>query len=215
MKTPTEKSKEIVVLEKKTDRALQVAQNLVVTSGGEMLKAGEFRKEIKNIAKNAKEEKERATKPLNEVLKTIIGWFAPIEENCETVVEMIDERMLKYQSVMDAKRQKAEDEARVKQEEIQKELDKGKISEIEAVKAIEKTETKLEKAPEAIKSSSDFYTRVDRKVKFTEPAQLSEKDSRALIVGGYLVWNEVKGRKDALSGVLTTGVEVYEQKSLI
>lgn len=211
----TEKSKEIALLEKKTSRALQAAQTLTVINDDEMLKAGEFRKEIKEIAKLAKEEKEKATKPLNDALKTIRGWFAPLEENCDQVISLISSKMLVYQEKVDNKKREAAEETQRKIDEANKALEKGKITEQEAAKVIEKAETKLEKVPEAIRASEDFHTRVDRKVRFTEPTQLSEKDARVLIVGGYLVWDEVKGRKDALVGVLTTGVEVYEQKSLI
>lgn len=211
----TEKTKEIVILEKKTNQALLEAENIKITNDDEMLKAGEFRATIKQYAKEAKEEKEKATKPLNEVLKTVRSWFAPIEENCEKIVSTVGIKMSKYTEEVEEKRRKAEREAQEKIDLAQKELDKGKITEKEAEKIVSKAEIKLEKAPEVITKSDSFHTRVDRKIRFADISKLSFKQQVFLIENGYLVWDEVKGRRDALSGTLTVGVEVYEQKSFI
>lgn len=211
----TEKTKEIVVIEKKINKALQDVASLKIVDDHSMLEAGEFRKVIKTIAKNAKEEKEKVTKPMNDVLKTVRGWFAPIEENCDKIISIVEMKMEEYQEKVNEKRIKAEEEAQRKIEEAEKLLAKGKISEKEAEKVIEKVETKLEKAPEVITKSDSFHTRVDRKIKFSDPIHLSIDDVRYLVGGKYLVWDEVKGRRDALSGVLTVGVEIYEQKSFI
>ena len=214
-KMNTEKTKEIIVLEKKTNQALHTAESIVITNDDEMLKAGEFRATIKQYAKEAKEEKEKATKPLNDVLKTIRSWFAPIEENCEKIVSLVGSKMSQYTEEIEAKRRKAEKEAQDKINLAQKELDKGKITEKQAEKILIKVEAKLEKVPEAITKSESFHTRIDRKVRFLDPVQIGASDLRFLVDKGYLVWEEVKARKDALNGTLTVGVEVYEQKSFI
>ena len=182
MKTQ-EKSKEIVALEKKTNKALDTARELKVTNDEEMEKAGEFRLSIKSIAKNAKEEKEKATKPLNEALKTIRSWFAPLEENCEAVLEIVDEKMLDYQNRQEEKRRKAE--------------------------------TKLDKVAEAPMASSTFHTRTTKGVTFQDPKTLQPALAKKLIDGGYLVWDEVKARRDALNGLDVPGTVIVEQKSLV
>ena len=210
-----EKTKEIIVLEKKTNQALQTAEYIVITNDDEMLKAGEFRATIKQYAKEAKEEKEKATKPLNDVLKTIRSWFAPIEDNCEKIISLVGSKMSQYTEEIEAKRRKAEKETQDKIDLAKKELEKNKISERQADTIIAKAEAKLEKAPEAITKSESFHTRIDRKVEFLDASKLSLKQQVFLIDNGYLVWNEVKGRRDALSGSLVVGVKVYEQKSFI
>lgn len=211
----TEKTKEVAILEKKTSALLHKAEILIVNNDESMLEAGSFLKEVKINAKIAKEEKEKATKPLNDVLKTIRGWFAPIENSCEMAIDEINEKMVSYQNGVDEKRRKAEREAQKKLEEAQKELDKGKITEKQADKIVEKIEAKLEKAPEVISKSESFHTRIDRKVKFLDPTKFSIDDLVYLSANGYLVWDEVKGRRDALAGFLTVGVEIYEQKTMI
>jgi hypothetical protein len=209
------KTKEIAIIEKKVTTAYSEATSIVVKDDESLLAAGEKRKQIKDYLKQAKEEKDSATKPLNDTLKTIRGWFAPLEESCEQAIAIIGGKMQKYQDEVEEKRRKAEAEARKKEEEAKKKLEEGKISEKQAEKIIQKAEEKVFSAPAPIKSSANFHTRVDRKVRFSDPKSLSPKEVKSLIDDGYLVWDEVKGRRDALDGTLTVGVEVYEQKSLI
>lgn len=210
-----EKTKEVAVLEKEANSSVVNANNLSVTNDSEFLRAGEFLSNVKKYAKSAKEEKEKATKPLNETLKTVRSWFAPIEDSCEKAIQIISSKMMKYQDEVEAKKRKAEREAQAKIDEARAKEEAGKITEKQAEKVVAKQEQKIEEAPVVITKSNSFHTRVDRKVRFTTIGSLNDKDIMKLVAGGYIVWDEIKGRRDALSGALTIGVEVYEQKSLI
>ena len=210
-----EKTKDIAVLEKKINTSLAFAESIIITTDEEMLAAGKFRSEIKEYAKTAEEEKKKATAPIQESLKTIRSWFAPIEETSDKIVAIVGKKMQVYSDAQDAIRRKAEEAARKKEEDIRKAQEAGKITEAQAEKKLEKVEEKLEEAPVVITKSADFHTRIDRKVRFTQPNMLTIQNVALLVSGGYLVWDEVKGRKDALSGMLAIGVEVYEEKNFI
>ena len=182
------------------------AEQIVVNNDEEMLSAGEFRRKVKDLGKQIREEKEKATKPLNDVLKLVRGWFSPIEENYEKVETLVTGKMQSYQRVVDEKRRKAEKEAQDKIDEANKKLEAGKISQKEAEKVFAKAEVKLEKAPEAIKSSSTFHTRKVKKMRIVDVNKVPK---------AYWVIDEVNLRKAVLSGVVVPGTEVYEEETMI
>lgn len=211
----TEKSKEIVLLEKKVNKIAIDVENIKIVDEHSMLVAAEKRKELKQYLKDAVAAKKEATDPLNGVLKTIRGWFAPIEEKVETAISRIESLMSMYNREVEARRLKAEKEAQDKIDKANAELEAGRISEKQAEKVIEKAEIKLEKAPEVIKSSDSFHTRKIRKVKFNSPIQIGTSNLRYLVDHGYIVWDEVKARKDALAGINVPETEIYEEESFV
>lgn len=202
----TEKTKEIVVLEKKVSKLMQAVENQSISSNEEMMQAGELRKEIKTVAKTAKEEKEKATKPLNDVLKTIRDWFAPLEENCKKAIVIVESEMRKYQNEIDEKRRKAEAEAQKIVDAAQKKLEEGKMTETAFEKTVEKLETKLETVPEVITKSEDFHTRVIKKVRIVDAL---------LIPREYLVPDTVKINTAVKSGTIIPGCELYEEQTFV
>jgi len=211
----TQKTKEIVLLEKKVNQFEIDISDLKIIDDETMLKAAEKRKEIKSYLNEAVKIKKEATDPLNGVLKTIRGWFLPIEEKAENSITYIEIRMSKYQNEVDAKRLKAERDSQEKIDKANAELEKGKISEKQAEKIIERAETKVEKVPEVITKSDSFHTRINRNVRFIEPIQLGASDLRYLVDHEYIVWNTVKGRKDALAGISVPGTSIYEEKTFV
>lgn len=201
-----QKSKEIVAVEKSVNKAMLAVESIVVDSDESLLSAGEFRRSIKDLGKQIKEEKEKATKPLNDVLKLVRSWFSPIEENYEKVENIVTSKMQEYQRQVDIKRKKAEAEAQAKIDQAKKELEAGNISEKQAEKVIAKTEVKLEKAPEVIKSSNTFHTRKVPKMRIVDATKIPKE---------YLIIDEVKLRKAVLSGVIVPGAEYYEEETMI
>lgn len=202
----TEKTKEIVAVEKSVNKAVLAAEQIIVSTDEEMLSAGEFRKKVKELGKQIREEKEKATKPLNEVLKLVRGWFSPIEDNYEKVENLVTSKMQAYQSLVESKRRKTEEEAQAKIDEANKKLEQGKITEKELEKVIAKTEAKLEKVPEAIKRSDTFHTRKIKKMRITNIDKIPK-----------LYWkvDETKLREAVLSGIVVPGAEYYEEEIMI
>jgi hypothetical protein len=201
-----EKTKEIVAVEKSVNKAVLAAEQIIVSNDEEMLSAGEFRKKVKDLGKQIREEKEKATKPLNDVLKLVRGWFSPIEDNYEKVETLVTHKMQAYQSLVEAKRRKAEAEAQDKIDEANKKLLAGKITEKELDKVVAKTEAKLEKSPEVIKRSETFHTRKVPKMRIVDLNKIPK-----------LYWkvDEIKLRQAVLSGVVVPGAEYYEEEIMI
>jgi len=209
------KTKELVILEKKVSAIRGSAELVVITDDESMLKAAEIRKEIKNYAKAVKEEKEKATKPLKEVVKTITGWFINVETDCDVATAQIESKMRIYQNEVDEKNRKIAAEAARKIAEAEALVKAGEITEAKAEKVIAKAEAKVEAAPEVITKSADFHTRTNRKVRFANLKEMTWYDWKKLIDSEYLVWDEVKARKAALDGSLAIGVEIYEEQSFV
>jgi len=207
--------KEVTVLEKKIDKFLLTVSDLKVTDEASMLVAGDKRREIKDYMKQVIETKESATKPLNGVLKTIRSWFSPIEEKCENSIDQIEEKMGTYNRIMSEKKRKEEIEAQKKLDETAAKLKAKEISEKQAERIVEKVEAKLEKAPDQIRSTDSFFIKKNRKVRHTPLTQIKESDLKFLVNNGYIVWDEVKSRRDALHGVKIPGTEIYEEDSYI
>lgn len=202
----TEKSKEIVLLEKKVNKIAEDVLAIRIVDDESMLDAADKRKQIKQYLSDAVKAKKEATDPLNGVLKTIRGWFAPIEEKAENSIGHIEGLMSKYNREVEQKRLKAEREAQEKIDKANAELEKGKISEKQAEKVIERAEAKVEKAPEVIKKSESFHTRKIKKMRIL---------NTELIPKQYWIIDEVALRRDVISGVVVPGTELYEEESFV
>jgi len=201
-----EKTKEVQVLEKEISKELAVAESIKITTLAELSSAAEIRKNLKELGKKVKEEKEKATKPLKEVLDAVKSWFGPIEDNYEQAEKLISSKIIDYQDLIEKKRLAEEKKAQDKIDEENRKLEAGEITEEQAEKKIEKVETKLEKVEEVTTKNSDFHTRVIKKVRIT---------NESLLPRIYLVPNEVKIRKDVLNGVEVPGAEMYDEKTIV
>jgi|GEM_PF-2526137 len=201
-----EKTKEVQVLEKEISKELAVAESIKITTLDELSSAAEIRKNLKELGKKVKEEKEKATKPLKEVLDAVKSWFGPIEDNYEQAEKLISSKIIDYQDLIEKKRLAEEKKAQDKIDEENRKLEAGEITEEQAEKKIEKVETKLEKVEEVTTKNSDFHTRVIKKVRIT---------NESLLPRIYLVPNEVKIRKDVLNGVEVPGAEMYDEKTIV
>ena len=185
-------TKEVAVVEKKIHKAISVAENTSVTTDAEMLEAGEVRKEFKTLGKEIEERKKEITDPLNTALKSARALFAPLEEGFEKAVDILSNKMLKYQRIQDEKRRKIEEKAIA-------DLEAGKIKE-------ETAEKRIEKAPEPIKRSEDFHTRTVKKFRIVNESLLPRE---------FLVPNDVKIRGAMMASIPVPGVEYYEDKILV
>ncbi len=185
-------SKEIAVVEKKVNKTVALAESVVVSTDEEMLKAGELRKEIKDLGKEIEARKKEITDPLNKALKSARDLFRPLEDGFATAEKLLTGKMLSYQKKQDDKRKEVEAKTLA-------DLESGKIKESTA-------EKRLEKAPEPIKRSEDFHTRTVKKFRIVDPLAIPRQ---------YLVPDEVKIRGAMMAGTEVAGVEFYEDKILV
>ncbi len=184
-------NEQIALVKEQVGKALSAVESIVVSTDETMLEAGDIRKRVKTVGKMIKEEKEKATKPLNETLKTIKGWFAPIEADYEKAEEVISQKMLSYQKEQEEKARKIEEENKKKFEERNEKSSEPVV---------------YEKPIEVIKKSEDFHTRTVAKMRITDPNKIPDE---------YWMIDEVKLRKDVVAGKVVDGAEYYEEKIIV
>lgn len=171
------------------------ANMATITTQEEYARAIDLVSELKEAGSKIKNLKESITKPLNEGLRNARAMFAPVEERYENAERIIKTKLLDY-------KRKVDDEARAAEAKIAARVEKGTLKLETAEKkldAIERVETTTQGKVGAIQ------IRVVKKVRITDANALPRE---------YLVPNETLIRKDALSGKVIPGVEVYSEESI-
>ncbi len=130
--------------------------------------------------------------PIKKSLKSLQDFWKPFTSKLDEVEYGQKSEISKYVTAEEIKKQKALAEQAAK---VQEQLAQGKTAE----KAIEKLQTIEEKKPEV-------KTRKDKKVRVTNEELIPEK---------YWIVDMVAVRRDALAGVDISGVEVYEEVTVI
>ena len=192
------------VIEQKVENALAIVErHLVIQTDEQLTEVVEIATNIKKLSKFVTAEKEKITKPLNDALKAARTLFAPYEANLAEAEAKLKTAMVKYHNEQEAKR-------KLDEERIAARVEKGTMTEKTAVKKIEDLGT--EKKTVTVENGAVQFKQV-RKVRFSSISHLKEEEMVWLARNGYIVWDEVKTRKDALAGTVIPGVEVYEETS--
>lgn len=197
-------TKEIEIYKKDLAKAEKYSTSLQVTSDESYKEAMNEAKQIKEIVDKVTTRKEEITKPMNAALKSVRELFKPLETMGEEAISQIKRKMLSYTS----EKQRIADEAKAK---LDARVEKGTMKEETAERKKEEI-----KAPETTIKTDEAktVTKMIRKVRFNNLKNAPAKDLQFLAENEYIVWNEVKARKDALAGVLKSGVEIYEEPEL-
>ena len=163
---------------------------------------------LNQIADSLKAEKEKVTKPLNEALKGIRGWFKPLEVVHANATTQIKSKLIAYKTEEERKEQERQAKlaARVEKGTMKPETAVKKIAEVEAPKTAVKTEEGAVK----YKTVRKAYITGDLK----DIKSISDKQVLELARAGYLVYAETVVKKEALAGVEIAGVEVKEEKQI-
>lgn len=198
--------KELAVVKGQVSKLENQANEVTITTPEENESAMNLKAKLKETGKAITKRKEEITKPLNDALKSARLLFAPMEDQISKAEGIIGKKLLVYKQKMDA-------EAKAKEDAIAKKVEEGKMKLGTAEKKIEAVqETKVEKTTKTDHGTVQF--RKIKKVRFADPKILTPQIQGNLIAGGYLVWDEVKARKDALAGVQIFGTEVYEEETV-
>ena len=174
----------------------KTAGSLTITTQEENMLVIERKAKLNKLGKEVKTEKEKATKPINEALRTVRSWWAPLEEMIEEGERMFSRALLTYKS-------KVEEEARKKEAQIAARVEKGTMR-------LDTAERKLEQVQHVEKHADTQYGRVQfRKVK---RVRIINQD---LIPDEYWVIDEVKLRKAVINdGLQVPGCEMYEEETV-
>ena len=185
-------SRDLAPLKAQISKLENQANALTITTPEEYGNAIDIVSKLKDTGSQIKEKKESITKPLNEALRNVRDIFKPVEIQFENAERIIKDKLLAY-------KRKSDEEARAKEAKIAAQAEKGTIK-------IETAEKKMD-AIERVETTTrgkvgEVQIRKVKKVRIT---------NESLIPRQYLVPDMVAIRRDALSGVPITGVEVYEE----
>lgn len=186
-------TKELAIVKTQVSKAVATAQELQIKEKADLVLATDILSKIKSVGKIIQEKKEGITKPLNEALKNARDLFRPIEAQWQEAETIVKQKMVAYQIVEEKKVEK-------KEEKIAEKVDSGKMSFEKAAEKIEKIE-KVENKIEGKTGEIQFKT--IKKVIIEDATKLPRE---------YLIPDDVKIRKDALTGIEISGVKVIEEK---
>src|SRR3990167_1293321 len=202
-------TKSLTPIRTQASKVLTIANALSITNDSELALAVDVMHNIKNVQKEAEAAKKKITDPLNEALKSARALFAPIEEMWKDAELIVKTKMSAFYEKVSAERAK-------KEAELAARVEKGTLK-------IETAAKKLDAIPEAQTSvqgkKGEIQFRTVRKVIFTDFSQEelyngngAKENILHLVKEGYLVWDEVKARKEVLAGKELYGTKVVEEK---
>ena len=184
-------NKEVAVINKKVDIALQKSKDLEVKNPETLEVAIDLKDKLKLTGKVIDAEKERRLKPARLVVKDLLAVFKPAEIAYEEAVKTVKGKIDIYVAKVEAKRLEKE---RVLAEQVKNE-------EITPEKAAEK----IEKLPEVKMTgkTGKLSMRTFRSAEITDETKIPRE---------YLSLNMVLIRKDILGGVKIPGAKLVEEK---
>lgn len=175
----------LVTLSKQATPYMTKAANLHIRSQEDYQSLAATLAKIKDIRKIAVEEKEKFTKPLNELLRTTNAHFKPFLDKIDALEATKKNEMVKYLNAQEAKTAK-----------LQERFDSGEIK---------KVSTLLGKQAELHTTSEDASVRHVKVVEVTDEKKIPRE---------YLVPNLVAIKNALLQGVTVPGAKIVEQKSI-
>jgi hypothetical protein len=193
----TTDEKAVEVYQAKADELLiKPAESLTITSPEQNVVVTERLAKLKKLGKEIKTEKEKATKPINEALRKVREWWAPLEKAVEDAELKLASSLLVY-------KRKVEEEARKKEAQIAARVERGTMK-------LETAERKLDQVQRVEKHTDTSFGRIQfrkvKKVRITDPN---------LVPDEYWIIDEVALRKAMITeGKQVPGAELYEEESV-
>lgn len=186
----TLEEKDLVVYKKTANQIQKQVVDLKINSQEAIKESNDVLDRILKGKKVLKERKEEATKPLNQALKVIRGWFEPLESALLSAEQVVKQKQLEYKKSLEVK-------VEAKKEEIIAKVESGRLDFDKASQKIEKVEQKLE----------GFNTRKVKKWRVVNEDKIPDQ---------YWQLNESLIRADAiLAGKPIEGIEVYDEEIIV
>lgn len=188
-------TKELTPLKAQVSKLENQANEVQILKAEDYTFAVDLVAKLKDIGSKIKNVKESITKPLNEALRNARELFRPIEDQFTNAESIVKTKLLDY-------KRKIDEEARKKESVIAEKVEAGKIK-------LETAEKKMEKIERVETTTRGKVGEVQvRKVKKVRII------NEALIPRNYLALDMVAIRRDALSGIIIPGTEVYEEETI-
>lgn len=191
--TQIPETKEIATVKQQATKALGLAQEMVIASADDRVRATDVLSKMKTVAKMIKEREEAITKPLNEALSSARDLFRPMKQNLAEAESVVKTKMLAYD---------AAEEKRIaeEQQKIAEKVEAGKM----------KPETAMKK----IENIGEVKTSVQGKVGQTQTRTVKKYRvvDESKIPREYLVPDMGKITEAFKAGKVVPGAEAYEEK---
>ncbi len=181
-----QKNNQVGIIKKELSPIVEKAKGIKIINEKDLLEATEMLSQVNKIKDKITLEKEKVVVPLNEALKAERARWKPAEDVYKEAIEVLREKMSKYQTeiVLLSRKEEAKIANRVGE-------GKGKLKLETAVKKISELDTVLD---EVISDSGSVKFREDKVLKITDEGKIPDK---------YFVLNE-----KALLADLKAGIEV-------
>lgn len=98
---------ELATVQQEADGLLEDVKAFSVDSNEDLQLAAEVLADVKGKAKRLDEMEKSATRPLNDTLKTIRGWFKPAKDRLSSIEQAIKDAIRRFDTAQAAKRQAA------------------------------------------------------------------------------------------------------------
>lgn len=170
------------------------SEKLDIKTEAQMEMAVDYLKQIKDIGKSIKTQKEKLTNPAQEILRRIRALFKPLEDSQREAESIIKNKMLIYNQVVETRAEK-------KITRIEDKVKSGKMDIVKAAERIEKVEPKKN------------YEGAEGKIQYRTIKKILITD-RNKIPRIYLEINETLIRQDLLRGVSIPGAKIVEEKQV-
>lgn len=184
-----------IILSKEETTAIEFALVRVIENKDQMEEATTILSTLNQTLDRLTTDKEKLTKPINELLKEIRGRYKPFEEKLETAIASVRRQMINYQT--EQKRL-----AKIEEDKV--------IARIGEGKGKLKVETAIKKVQEIERPDSKVSTEAGS-VKFKTVKKFEVTDVSKLPVE-YLLPNEVAIRKAMTEGKEITGVRYFTEE---
>lgn len=189
----TNEQNTVEVYKGKIAEIVEKSETLTIATQEENNAAIERKAKINKLAKEIKAEKEKATKPLNEALRKVREWWAPLEAAVEAEEKKIGKALLAYKD-------KVAEETKIEEARIAARVEKGTMK-------VETAERKIGELEEVKKTTHTEHGQVQfRKVPMMRIV------NESLIPDKYWVIDSVSLRRDVIAGVEVPGAEKYYEE---
>jgi len=189
--SPKKEDKQVAVIEKEMAPIVKQAISMKIANPNDMTEATEVLSKLNIFSDRMQEEKERITKPANEILKAERSRWKPLETMYDNATTHLRSLISAYQT--EQVRKQREEEAKIAARVGD---GKGKLKIETAVKKIEELDAPIEKVST---ESGMLKFREDKKLKITDASVIPRM---------YLVVDEKKVLEALKAGIEVKGAEI-------
>lgn len=200
-----QRNDQLPVIREEVEIQKQQITALVVSDESTLAEASDRIKAVKDLAKKIKTESDLFTAPAKEIISAAKAKYDPFLKALEAMEKVLKDKAQDF-ILARARKQKAVEE------KLGERVAKGTMRADTAIRKIEAMpdSTKTRGASSGLRVIKRKDVEAMLEVKLINSGDPTHANLVALVEGGYLVWDMVKVRRDALAGAIIPGVRVIE-----